>query len=285
MATLNSNTTVALSQTAQVVKEIWDKEIHKPFYANLVLAKLVNRDDGLVAAGGDLIRKPFLDTVDARAKSASTDVTFDVPFGTPISYNIDKHYYSAVRIEEIARVQSNWNLQEAFRGAQGEALARQVDGDIAGLYASAGTTVAGGAAIDDADILSVVAAFDVAKVPTSMRRGVVGANTKADLLNVNKYVAYDQTGKTGKAVDGSDGLVASLYGMDIYMSQNLKTSTTGRNIFFHKSAISLAEQLKPTTKVEDVAKSLAKDVVVHTIYGVNADRPAALIEVTRTTAP
>lgn len=284
MASLNSNTTKALAASAEVIKEIWDKEIHKPFYAQLQFAKLVNRDDGLVSAGGDIVRKPFLDVVNARAKSASTDVTFDVPFGTPISYNIDKHYYSAVRIEDITAVQSNWNLQENFRGAQAEALARQVDTDLAGLYGSAGTTVTGGTAIDDADVLAVVAAFDVAKVPQSMRRGVVGANTKADLLGVNKYVAYDQTGKTGKAVDGSDGLVASLYGMDIYMSQNVAVSTTGRNLFFHKSAISLAEQLKPTTRVEEVAKSLAKDIVVHTIYGVNVDRPSALIEMTRTTA-
>lgn len=283
MATLNSNTTKALAASAEVIKEIWDKEIKKPFYKSLAFAKLVNRDDALVADGGDILRKPFLDTVDARAKSASTDVTFDVPFGSPISYNIDKHYYSAVRIEEITKVQSNWNLQEAFRGAQAEALARQVDTDLASLYGSAGTTVSGGATVDDADVLSVVAALDVANAPQDMRRGVVGANTKNDLLNVNKYVAYDQTGKTGVAVSGGM-LPSQLYNMDIYMSTNVQVSTTGRNMFFHKDAISLAEQLAPTTKVEDVAKSLARDIVVHTVYGVNVDRTAVLVQLTRTTA-
>jgi hypothetical protein len=282
MSTLNSNTTVSLGQSAQVIKEVWDKEIHKPFYKALQAAKLVNRDDGLVSAGGDLIRKPFLDTIDARAKAASTDVTFDVPFGTPLSYNIDKHYYSAVRIEKIAEVQSNWNLQEAFRGAQGEALARQVDTDILAQFGSTGTTVAGGASVDDADILSVVAAFDAANTPMDMRRGIVGSGTKQDLLNVNKYVAYDQTGKTGVAVAG--GMVSTVYDMDIYMSQNVPVSTTGRNQFFHKSALSLAEQLAPTTETEKVARSLALDVVVHTIYGVNVDRAGSYIQLTRTTA-
>lgn len=282
MSTLNSNTIVSLSQTAQVIKEIWDKEIHKPFYKALQAAKLVNRDDGLVSAGGDLVRKPFLDTIDARAKSASTDVTFDVPFGTPLSYNIDKHYYSAVRIEKIAEVQSNWNLQEAFRGAQAEAVARQVDTDILGQYASAGTTVAGGLSIDDADVLSVVAAFDAANTPMDMRRGIIGAGAKNDLLNVNKYVAYDQTGKTGVAVAG--GMVSTVYDMDIYMSQNVPVSTTGREQFFHKSALSLAEQLAPTTETEKVARSLALDVVLHTIYGINVDRAGSYIQVTRTTA-
>jgi len=284
MSTLNSNSTRSLSQTAQVIKEIWDKEIHKPFYKKLQSAKLVNRDDGLVAAGGDLVRKPFLDTVDARAKSASTDVTFDVPFGSPISYNIDKHYYSAVRIEKIAEVQSSWNLQEAFRGAQTEALARQIDTDLAGLYGSAGTTVAAGAAVDDADIIAVVAALDNANVPMSERYGVIGQYTKGDLLNVNKYVAYDQTGKTGKAVDGSDGLVASVYGMDLHMSQNVAVSTTGRNMFFHKKAISLAQQLKPTYKMEDSVDHIGMKAVLHAIYGVGVERASALVQVTRTTA-
>lgn len=282
MATLDSNTIVSLGQSAQVIKEIWDKEIHKPFYKSLQAAKLVNRDDGLVSAGGDIVRKPFLDTIDARAKSASTDVTFDVPFGTPVSYNTDKHYYSAVRIEKITEVQSNWNLQEAFRGAQTEALARQVDTDILGQFASVGTTVAGGASIDDADVLSVVAAFDTGNTPMTMRRGIIGANSKNDLLNVNKYVAYDQTGKTGTAVAG--GMVSSLYDMDIYMSQNVPVSTTGRNQFFHKDALSLAEQLAPTTETEKVARSLALDVVVHCIYGVNVDRAGSYIALTRTTA-
>ena len=284
MSTLGSNTIVSLSQTAQVIKEIWDKEIQKPFYASLYMSKLVNRDDDLVAGGGDTVRKPFLDTIDARAKAASTDVTFDVPFGTAISYAIDKHYYAAVRIEKIAEVQSSWGLQEAFRGAQIEALARQIDTDLLALYAVAGTTVTAGANVDDADMISVMQAFDVAKVPSSQRNGIVGSYTKGDLMNVNKYVAYDQTGKPGVAT-GNGELVSRVYGMDLYHSQNVPTSTTGRNLFFHKSAISLAEQLKPTTVVEDVAKSLAKDVVVHTIYGVNADRPAGIIEVTRTTAP
>jgi hypothetical protein len=58
----------------------------------------------------------------------------------------------------------------------------------------------------------------------SLRRGIIGHNTKADLLAINKYVAYDQTGKTGKAVDGTDGLVGSLYGMDLYHSGNVQTS-------------------------------------------------------------
>lgn len=284
MATLNSNVTGAIAATAQYVPELWTKEVERPFTKALKFAKLVQRRDGLVSAGGDIVRVPFFATVDARAKAATVAVTYDSPEGTPVSFNIDKHYYSAVLIEDFAKVQATYSLAEGFREAQGEAVARQIDTDLASLYGSAGTTVSAGAAATDAHIISVVSALDNANVPQSERRGVIGQYTKGDLLAINKYTAYDQTGKTGEAVNGGDGLVASVYGIDIHMSQNVQISTTGRNMFFHKKAISLAQQLKPTYKMEDSVDHIGVKSVLHAVYGVGVERASALVQVTRTTA-
>lgn len=283
--TTNSNVTRAIAQTAQYIQEKWTRDVEKPFYKKLQAAKLVQRRDGLVSSGGDTINVPFMSQVDARAKAASTDVTYDSPEAAPITIAIDKHYYSAVKIEDIAAVQSSYDLKSMFQDAQTEAVARQIDTDLLGLYGSASNTVTGGATVDDADILAVVAYLDAANVPPSERRGIIGANTKNDLLNVNKYVAYDQTGRIGKAVDGSDGLVAAVYNMDLYMSTNVPTSTTGRNLFFHKKAITLAEQLKPTYKIEWSVDSIAWKTVLHAIYGVGVERAGAMVQLTRTTAP
>lgn len=284
--TLSSNVTRSIAQTSQYIQEMWTKEIEQPFDKMLQMAKLVQDRSGLVAPGGDIIRVPFTAGIDARAKSASTDVTFDSPEGAPIAINIDKHYYAAMKIEKIAEIQSNYDLRSAFQKRLMEALARQIDTDLHALYASAGTSVAGGAAIDDADILAVVAALDAANTPMSGRRGVVGHYTKQDLLGVNKYNAYDQTGKTGTAVNGqAESLIANVYGMDLYHSGNVPTSTTGRNLFFHKDAITKAVQQKPTVVVEERAASLATEVVMHTVYGMGVERAASVIELTRTTAP
>lgn len=284
MATTGSNVTLSIAQTAQYVQEKWSRDIQQPFDKALQAAKLVQDRSGLVSDGGDLARIPFTAAINARAKSASTDVTFDSPEGTAIVLNIDKHYYGAMKIEDIAKVQSNYDLKSAFQQRLVEAVARQIDTDVLALYASAGTTVSGGTAVEDDDILATVTAFDVANTPSSMRRGIVGSNTKADLSGVNKYTAYDQTGKTGKAVDGSDGLIASVYQMDLYHSQNVPVSTTGRNLFFHKSAINLARQLKPKMEMEYRAAALATETVLHTIYGVGIERASSVIEITRTTA-
>lgn len=285
MATTGSNVTRSIAQTAQFVQEKWTRDIQQPFDAALAAAKLVQDRSGLVSDGGDVVNIPFTSTVNARAKAASTAVTYDSPEGTPVTLAIDKHYYVAVLIEDIAKVQSNYDLQSAFKERMVEALARQVDTDLMNLYGSAGTTVSGGAAVDDADMLAVVAAFDAANTPSSQRYGIIGHNTKIDLLGVNKYTAYDQTGKTGKAVDGSLDLTGSIYGMELYHSGNVQTNTTGRNLFFHKKAINLAKQKAPKFEMEYSVDYLGTKTALHTVYGVGIERAASVIELTRTTAP
>lgn len=283
--TTASNVTRAIAQTAQYIQELWTREIEMPFDKELQAAKLVQDRSGLAAGGGDTINVPFAGTVNARAKAASTAVTYDSPDGTAVVLNIDKHYYSAALIEDIAKVQSNYDLKAAFQQRMAESVARQIDTDLMSLYGSVGTSVAGGAAVDDADIISVVATFDAANTPQNLRRGILGHNSKADLLAINKYVAYDQTGKTGKAVDGSDGLVGSLYGMDLYHSGNVQTSTTGRNLFFHKNALTLIKQQAPKFEMEYSVDYVGWKVILHSIYGVGVERASSFIELTRTTAP
>jgi len=284
--TTASNVTKSIAQTAQYIQEVWTREIAQPFDKKLQIAKLVQDRSGLVAGGGDILRVPFVAAVDARAKSASTQLTFDSPDGTAISFNIDKHYYVGVLIEDIAKVQSNYDLKAAFFERMTESLARQIDADLMGLYASVGSTVAGGAAVDDADMIALVTAFDATYTPTTGGgiRGVIGNNTKADLLGVNKYTAYDQTGKIGKAVDGTDGLVGSVYGMDLYHSNTVVVDTTGRNLFFHKLALSKAVQQAPKMETEYSVRDLGWLTALHTIYGVGVERAGSFIALTRTSA-
>ena len=283
--TTGSNVTRSIAQTSQYIQEKWSREIEQPFDKELQIANLVQDRSGIIAGGGDTINIPFAAPVDARAKSASTAITYDSPEGAPITLAIDKHYYVGVLIEDIAKVQASYDLKATFQQRMAEALARQIDTDLMALYGSAGTTVAGGAAVDDADMLAVVAAFDAANTPEGERRGVIGHYTKGDLLAINKYTAYDQTGKTGKAVDGSNGLVGSVYNIDLYHSGNVPTNITGKNLFFHKSAINKAVQQKPKFEMEYSVDYLGWKTALHTIYGIGVERAASVICLTRTTAP
>lgn len=284
--TTNSNVTRAISQTAQYIQELWTREIEQPFDKILQADKLVQDRSGLASGGGDTVNVPFVAGVNSRAKAASTAVTYDSPDGTAIALAIDKHYYSAVLIEDIAKIQANYDLKAAFQQRMVESLARQIDTDLMNLYSGAGVSVSGGATIDDADVLSVLYNFDNGNTPMSQRRGIVGHNTKSDLLGINKYNAYDQTGKTGSAVNGeTESLLGNVYGMELYHSGNVQTSSTGRNLFFHKSAITLIKQQAPKFEMEYSVDYVGWKTILHTVYGVGIERSGSVIELTRTTAP
>jgi hypothetical protein len=158
--TTGSNVTRSIAQTAQYIQEKWSREVEQPFDKILQAAKLVRDRSGLVADGGDILNIPFTAAVNARAKAASTAITYDSPEGAPVTLNIDKHYYVGVLIEDIAKVQASYDLKSEFQQRMAESLARQVDTDLMGLYGSTGSDVAAGAAVDDADVLSVVSTFD-----------------------------------------------------------------------------------------------------------------------------
>lgn len=283
--TLNSDVTRSIAQTSEYIAEKWTRDIQQPFDKMLQAAKLVQDRSGLVADGGDVIHIPFTSIVSARSKAASTAITYDSPEAAPVSITIASHYYVGVLIEDIAKVQANYDLRAAFMERMSEALAVQVDTDLMALYASAGSSVSGGASVDDADILAVVTAFDSANTPPDQRYGIIGHNTKADLLGINKYVAYDQTGKTGKAVDGSQDLTGAIYGMDLYHSGNVPAAGgNGHNLFFHKRAISLAQQKAPTFEMIYSVDYLGYKTALYTIYGVGVERAGSVIDLQRTTA-
>lgn len=281
MATFYSEVSVTPTTAARMIAEKWTKNIEKPFYRSLYFKDLVtNRDD--LASGGNKLNIPYLtNSYTARDKVAGTPIVYDANVESEVELTINKHKYLAFTIEDITKVQSNYNLQEMYRGVQKEAVARAMDTDLGALHAGAGTNVAAGAIVDDADILAVIAALDAADVPNSDRAGIVHSKVMGDLRNVNKYVAYDQTGKTGLAA--SDGAwIPTVYGMSLYMSNNVAVDTVSHNLFFHKSGISMALQLKPTYKMEDSVDVIGVKSVLHTIYGVGIERASAVVDLERT---
>lgn len=275
-----SEVSITPTTAAKMIAEQWTKDIEKPFYKSLYFQDAITKRTEL-SSGGSKLNIPFLSTYNARDKVAGTPVVFDANVETEIELTINKHKYLAFILEDITKVQSNYNLQELYRGAQKEALARSIDTDIGALHASAGTNVAGGATVDDADMLAVVAALDLADVPGTERAGIVHSKVMGDLRAVNKYSTYDQTGKTGLAASGNANLT-SAYGMAIMMSNNVAVDSVSHNLFFHKSAISIALQLKPTYKMEDSVDVIGLKSVLHTIYGVGVERSAAFVDLERT---
>lgn len=270
---------------AKLIAEKWSRKIELPFYKSLYFQDLVMKRDDL-ASGGSKLNIPFMSTYEARDKVAGTPVVYDANTEAEIELTINKHKYLAFTIEDIAKVQSNYGLQELYRGAQKEALMRSIDTDLGSLHAGAGTNIAAGVAVDDADILAVILALDLADVPQTDRAGIVHSTVMGDLRAVNRYTEHNFTGQTGLASSGTVN-IPRVYNMELHVSNNVAQDVPGagaayHNLFFHKSGIALAMQLKPTYKMEDSVDVIGVKSVLHTIYGVGIERANAVVDLERT---
>ena len=94
--------------------EIWSPEVLRATENALVMANLVKRFDSLVTGKGDVINIPNLSNLTASDKSASTQVTLQAPTETNTTISINKHKESSFLIEDILKVQSNYELMGEY---------------------------------------------------------------------------------------------------------------------------------------------------------------------------
>jgi len=270
--------------------QVWSAEVLRAAENALVMAGLVKRFDSLVASKGDVINIPNLSNLSATAKSAATAVTLQSPTETNNTITIDQHYEASFLVEDILKVQSNYDLLNEYTSKAGEAIARNIDTALLGTYTSFTNTDVGtyGVDITDAVILSGIEAIDLANAPLEDRAFVVYPTQKTALLKIDKFVKADYMGEYDQATVVRKGpnsryLWGEVYGMPIYytkqVTQTTATPTQTHNMMFHKEAIALALQLAPRTQSQYMLDYLGTLVVVDTIYGYTSLRTDFGIEV------
>lgn len=269
---------------AVFIPEVWAADIQKHVKANLVLANLVKRADADVAEYGDKVHFPFLAEVAARTKTPGSDVTFDAATESEIALDIDQHKYFAFVVEDIVKAQSKYDLRSAYTEAAGYAVAKAIDSSLAALGAGFSQTVSAGAALEDADVISAIQTLDAGDVPRENRAFVIHPEAMADLRALDKFTRYDAVGKNGVQDGRNNGLVANVYGIDVYMTTQI-TETAGtpnllNNMMFHKDALVAAIQVAPKVEAEYSVDKLGWKVATHTIYGVKELRDAFGVRVT-----
>ena len=279
MATYSGNpSTVSTDQ--HFIPEIWADGIYKFFERKTVFRGLVEDYSALVAGKGygDVIHIPEMSLIGATDKNAGTDVSYDATATTETQLTINKHKYVAKLFEDVLMIQSEADLVEKYSRMMGEALARQVDADIwaelDGLNQSQ--------ALSDDDTLtvsvfeSILATLGENDIPymDGECAMVVNPTLFADILNPSAGIAQyfirnDAVGEGNRGL--RSGLVGSLYGIDVYMSNTVSTGGTATTIpgaVFHKSACVIAVQNDVRVQSEYSIDALGTKVVSDLLYGV-----------------
>jgi len=279
MATHYDGSAATVTTEQYFIPEIWADGIYKYFDRKTVFRGLVDDYSSLVKGKGygDAINVPEMSIISASAKSAGADVAYDATATTTTQLTLNKHKYVAKLFEDIALIQSEADLVSKYSRMMGEALARQVDADIwaelDGLNQSqdlsADNTLTAGV------FESVLATLGENDVPYSDGECamVVNPTLFADILNPSAGIAQyfirnDAVGEGNRGL--RSGMVGSLYGIDVYMSNTVSSSGTDGTVagaVFHKSAAVFASQQEVRVQSEYSIDALGTKLVSDLLYG------------------
>ena len=262
------------------IPEIWMDGIYKYFERKTVFRGLID-DYSAVFGGagfGDVLHVPEISLISAADKSAGSDVTYDATATTETQLTVNKHKYVAKLFEDVAEIQSQPDLVAKYSRMMGEALARQVDADIwaeldglnQSIDLSADNTLT--AAIFES-ALANLGENDVPYMDGECAM-VVNPTLFADILNPSAGIAQyfirnDAVGEGNRGLRA--GMVGSLYGIDVYMSNTVSSSGTDGTVsgaIFHKTACAIAVQNEVRVQSEYSIDALGTKVVSDLLYGV-----------------
>ena len=279
MATHYDGRAATLTTEQHFIPEIWADGIYKYFDRKTVFRGLVDDYSALVSGKGygDAINVPEMSIISATAKSAGADVAYDATATTTTQLALNKHKYVAKLFEDIALIQSEADLVSKYSRMMGEALARQVDADIwaelDGLNQSqdlsADNTLTAGVF---ESVLATLGENDIPYMDGECSM-VVNPTLFADILNpsggiAQYFIRNDAVGEGNRGL--RSGMVGSLYGIDVYMSNTVSSSGTDGTVagaVFHKSAAVFASQQEVRVQSEYSIDALGTKLVSDLLYG------------------
>lgn len=258
---------------------VWSNEVLMFVKANLVLVPLVRHYDAEVQSFGQTVEIPNVSTITANLKAQNTLVTLNYNTETKTTVTINQHYESSFLVEDIEKAQSKYDLRSAYTQAAAYAIAAKIDYSVASLM-QGGFTAYGtfGTPLNDTLILAVNRYLDDAKAPQVDRSFVVTPQGKQEMLNIDKYIRYDAIGVGGDANSIRNGQIGEIYGIRVFMSQNLVQVTSSPNqnnhVLFHKEAVAIAVQQNARTQAQYKQEYLGWLVTVDILFGLSLLRPS-----------
>lgn len=272
----SGNVNISATPASVFRPNIWSKEVLMFVKSNLVLLPLIKHYDADVQSSGQTLEIPNVSAISANLKAANTVVTLNYNTETKTTITLNKHYESSFIVEDLVKVQSAYDLRSDYTQAAAYAIAEKVDSDLATNMTSTWKTAsqaygAYGTALNDNLILTVNRYLSENKAPRSDRALVVHPKGEAEMLAIDKYVRYDALGVGGSENAIASGKIGRIYGVDVFMSQNLvylDTATDEYNhLMFHKEAWAVAMQMQPRTQAQYKQEYLGWLVTVDVLYG------------------
>lgn len=237
------------AEAYEFIKENWSAKVILAVQSSLVCANLVTRKYEDDLAMGDKVWIPVGSGLTAAAVDIASDFggNMNTDFGATVeSITVDKWYEVPVQIDDGTKRQTHIkNLVPILASRAGYELAKIIDTDVNTLFSSLTSTWAGsdGQTFTDDLVIDLMEGLDEADVPRAGRVLVIDPSTIADIYKIDKFVHRDY----GAGSVAQTGNIGRIYGMPVYVTNNLVAATTGAyGAMFHPDCIGLVMQNAPT---------------------------------------
>lgn len=258
---------MTITTGANFIPELWGPQVINATERMLVLAPLTWDWSRPGQTKGDTIRIPNVSNLTANAKVAATQVTLNSPTESMATLTINRHDEVSFLLEDITKVQADFNLMSLYTEKAGYGVAQQRDTRVATLVGSLTQSV-GAAGVDTGDqqIRDGIELLDVGDVPVDDRHLALYPTQKNALWGIEKYFRADIRGTGDSPV--INGKFGEIYGIATHVTTNLGTSANARlNVLFHRQAFATVKQNGPRTQSDYILEYLGWLVVCDCIYG------------------
>lgn len=268
------------TELAVFIPEIWSQAVRASFKKNLVMTNLGNDLSSLVSGGGDTVNIPSVaDVADAATKAPHVPVNYTNATEDSLSLALTSHKYASAMVEDMGVVQSNSDLLSMYADSIGYKLALGFETEVEAALATtteciniAGNTVAKTIdALTLAHISKVVMENDC---PLNECALVLNPTLYASLFRIDDFIHISKTARA----DVANGLVGSVMGMDVILSNNITSTNANAAVdsddgalndnnvlggfVVHKDALAYGFSKQPTVNSEyDI------DYIAHKLVG------------------
>lgn len=208
------------------IPEIWSQAVRASFKKNLVMTNVGSDLSSLVSGGGDTVNIPSVaDVADAATKAPHVPVNYTNATEDSLALALTSHKYASAMVEDMGAVQANSDLLSMYSDSIGYKLALGFETEVEAALALtteciniAGNTVAKTIdALTLAHISKVVMENDC---PLNECTLVLNPTLYSSLFRIDDFIHISKTARA----DVANGLVGSVMGMDVILSNNI-TST------------------------------------------------------------
>lgn len=255
---------------------IYSSKVLENLQNKLVYGKVARKDfEGELKQGDRIIIRGYADPTVGTYDGSN--ISWETIVDSAIQLDITEMNYTAIKIEDVDKFQSDIEYMNRMAKKSAYRLARLVDTTIAGLYSeSAHAVVKTDSDVDVATVISDVTAMHTAMAENDIDESDMWIIIPHWVKDYLELAGIYQANKVNAEI--TNGFIGNVLGMDMYVSNNV-SGTKGSNEYIMAGsydAIALVQQIKESQFFDKFEDTFGSGMRTLMVWGYKVVKPKEL---------